>query len=210
MKLREARVIAGTLGKPSKMPGSSYGIPAKACLLGAKLAKLKGSTCSKCYALKGRYLFDHVAKAQSKRLGSLDHPQWVEAMVTLLRHYHAAGRPRTGYHRWHDSGDLQSIEHLQAICEVAKATPGVKHWLPTREIGIVRQLRADPPKNLVIRISAMYVDQDPPTGFSQTSTVHKTGKPIGRACPAPGQGNQCGSCRACWDPRVKNVSYREH
>jgi hypothetical protein len=29
-------------------------------------------------------------------------------------------------------------------------------------------------------------------------------------CPAPSQGGKCGDCRACWDPKVKVVSYGKH
>ena len=29
-------------------------------------------------------------------------------------------------------------------------------------------------------------------------------------CPAPEQENYCGACRACWDRKVKVVSYRRH
>jgi hypothetical protein len=35
MTLKAATEIAGTLGFPSKMPGTSYGISAKACITGA-------------------------------------------------------------------------------------------------------------------------------------------------------------------------------
>ena len=48
--------------------------------------------------------------ALARRLESLKHPQWVEAMVALIH-----GEP---WFRWHDSGDLQSPEHLKKIFEV--------------------------------------------------------------------------------------------
>jgi hypothetical protein len=32
----------------------------------------------------------------------------------------------------------------------------------------------------------------------------------GETCPSPAQNNQCGTCRACWDPNVANVAYRKH
>ena len=58
--LKEADAIHGGLGKPSKMPGYAYGIPAKHCKVGAKLHKVPGSVCADCYALKGRYMFANV------------------------------------------------------------------------------------------------------------------------------------------------------
>jgi hypothetical protein len=209
MRIGEARQITGGgLGYPSKMPGTSYGLPAQACHIGAKLAQIPGSVCHGCYALKANYLYPSVKVAHARRLASITHPQWTSAMVTLLEH---AG---TKHHRWHDSGDLQSIDHLTKICAVAALTPRIKHWLPTRELSMVQAYVARGgtiPRNLVIRVSATMVDGAATKVWPTTSGVHSTEAPRGaRACPAPLQGNQCGDCRACWSPRVKHVSYHKH
>ena len=37
------------------MPGLSYSLPAWACKTGAKLAKIPGTPCFGCYAMKGNY-----------------------------------------------------------------------------------------------------------------------------------------------------------
>jgi hypothetical protein len=122
-------------------------------------------------------------------------------MVRLLR--------GEDYFRWHDSGDLQSLAHLEMIAEVARQTPNTRHWLPTREFAIVREfLRSQRrPSNMVIRMSAQMIDADPPKGFEHTSTVHKAGEAYGWDCPSRFQNNECGECRACWDEAVFNVSY---
>ena len=218
--IAHAEAIAGTLGFPSKMPGTSYGIPAAACKVGAKLAKVEGSTCSGCYALKNNYAYPSVKVAQDRRLAGLDHPQWAEAMVFLLRKAHGldGGKPNrrvraTGWHRWHDSGDLQSRGHLAAICQIARRTPELRHWLPTREAGLVAAFLRDGgtiPENLIIRMSATMVDGAPSRAFQHTSTVHAKAAPVGHVCPAPAQGNECGACRACWSHEVSNVSYHVH
>ena len=39
---------------------------------------------------------------------------------------------------------------------------------------------------------------------------YKDKKAIGRECPAYKQDGECGSCRACWSRKVKQVSYKEH
>ena len=219
MKLSEAKAIAGSIGYPSKMPGTSYGISAKHCLVGAKLAKVAGSTCAGCYAFKGNYILADTAKAHAARERNLGSSAWIVAMVKLLDHAHnwveLAVRPilLPRYHRWHDSGDLQSVEHLAAICAVATATPYLKHWLPTREHAIVKAYRATGcsiPDNLTIRISATMVDGMPTAHWPTTSTVHKRNEPLGRMCPAPTQGNKCDDCRACWSRDVGNVSYHQH
>ena len=84
MLKKEARAITGGLSKPSKMPGPSYNLPAAACITGAKLAKIPGTVCYGCYALKGRYRFTNVRLALARRLESLPHPRWVEAMTALI------------------------------------------------------------------------------------------------------------------------------
>ena len=199
MLKKEARQITGGLSAPSKMPGPSYNLPATQCITGAKLAKIPGSVCHGCYALKGRYRFNNVKAAMARRLEALGHPDWIAAMTVLIK-----GEP---VFRWHDSGDLQSPEHLKAIFDVCKNTPETRHWMPTREARFLRLM--DPeviPKNLIIRFSSHMVDQQPVGWWPWTSTVSTGGK----TCPAKDQGNECKSCRACWDRNVSNVTYPKH
>ena len=208
MELREAREIAGTLGHPSKMPGLSYGLPAgKHCPVGSKLMKVEGSTCHKCYAMRGHYRYANVAKAQAHRLASITNPQWVEAMVTQINH---EIDPAIPYFRWHDSGDVPDMPHLLAVVEVARRCKAVKFWLPTREAKLVgeyfKQYGLLHPRNLCVRVSATMIDGKASSVFQNTSTVVTSGS----NCPAPSQGNKCGACRKCWSPKIKNISYHKH
>ena len=115
------------------------------------------------------------------------------------------------FHRWFDSGDLQSFSHLMKIFVVCELTPHIKYWSATREYNIVAQVKEkDVPKNLCLRVSAIKVDSPPPKFWQWTSGVHKDKKPIGRECPAYKQDGECGSCRSCWSRSVKQVSYKEH
>ena len=199
----EAWGLVGGLSRPSKMPGWAYGLPASACKMGGILREVEGSVCSKCYAFKGNYRFNNVKSAQKHRLESITHPRWAEAMIVLL---HSID---TRWFRWHDSGDIQSPRHLENIVSVAQACPDVRFWLPTREkVFVYTHLKkhgAFPP-NLCVRVSGAMIDGPAPAGFPNTSTVVTSGA----TCPAPTQGNNCGACRACWDPEVKNVSYKKH
>jgi len=114
------------------------------------------------------------------------------------------------FHRWFDSGDLQSHEHLMKIFAVCRLTPHIKYWLATREYKIISKIKyKDIPKNLVVRASGIKIDGQPPKFWKWTSTVH-TKKPIGHECPAYKQDGECGSCRSCWSRSVKQVSYMEH
>ena len=200
MLKKEAEKIVGGLSKPSKMPGPAYNLPASACITGQKLAKVPGSVCAGCYALKGRYRFNNVQAALQRRLQAIESPEWVEAMIILIK-------PQK-YFRWHDSGDIQSLKHLENIFRVCRATPGTSHWLPTREAQFLKRLKVNQvPRNLIIRMSSHMIDQAPVNFWPWTSTV-TSGE--GRSCPAPEQGNSCGSCRQCWDRSTPNVCYGKH
>jgi hypothetical protein len=107
--------------------------------------------------------------------------------------------------RWHDSGDVQDEAHLNKIFEVCRLTPGKRHWMPTREAWIKDHMK-DAPANLVVRFSSPMIDQGPVKSWANTSTVSTKS----RTCPAPDNNNECGSCRACWDPLVKNIEYGKH
>lgn len=202
--LKEAESIVGKFSKPSKMPGYAYGIPAKHCPVGAVLVKKPGSVCSGCYALKGRYGFANVQRAQEFRFSSLKHPRWVEAIVFMLT------RRKAEYFRWHDSGDIQGMWHLENMVDIARQCPDTKFWIPTREAQVVKQynqLHGPFPSNFTVRVSGAMIDGPVPLKFVNTSTVVTDGS---QTCPAYTQGGVCGDCRACWDPKVPNVSYPKH
>jgi len=203
MLKKEAIQITGGLSKPNKMPGPSINLPAVACITGAKLVNVKGSTCSGCYALKGNYIrFPAVQKAMERRARSLVHDSWVTAMVVQIKKHR--------WFRWHDSGDLQSVQHLKNIFEVCKLTPDTRHWLPTREARFLSLMDPDVvPKNLKIVLSDHMNDQaTPPSWWPYTSGV--TTKHGTVTCPSSSQGNKCRSCRKCWDRRTKRVIYGKH
>jgi hypothetical protein len=223
MTLKSAIADAGkvSLGN-GKMPGSTFALSATQCKVGAKLVKVAGSTCAKCYALKLEKLRPSVHQGwlanyeKAVALIARNPGQWVAACVFQInRAFLKSGQP---FHRWFDSGDLQSVEMLSAICDVAKATPTIAHWLPTREAGIVKAYKAQGgtlPDNLIVRVSATMVGDAPISGHAHTSTVHRKGTQAhGHACPASMQGNSCGygdsACRACWSKSVPNISYPLH
>ena len=200
MKIKDAEAITHSLSKPGKMPGYAYSTPAHECKTGTKLRAVKGSVCFNCYAYeRGRYRFQNVKDAQYKRLEAIRHPLWARAMAVQIN------SKKVKYFRWHDSGDVQDLEHLQKIYEVCRLTPTKRHWMPTREAWIKQHLQ-DKPSNLVIRLSSPMVDQGPVTSWPNTSTVVTSGA----SCPAPKQNNECGTCRNCWNPEIKNISYGKH
>jgi len=207
-KIEAINILGGGLTTTSKMPCKSFNLPAWECKTGSKLAKVKGTVCYDCYAMKGNYQrFPAIKQGQYKRLDALFNAGWVDAMVNIIE------REKNNYFRWHDAGDIQSKNHFKNICDVAKKTPHILHWIPTREHKIVNDFVKDGntiPDNLIVRISATKVDGKPPSNAMHTSTVHKDKKAIGFACPSSLQDGKCQDCRACWDTNIKNISYKKH
>lgn len=210
MTLKEAKAITGHpsgLGRPSKMPGFSTSLSAYDCNVGSKLAMKEGSVCSKCYAFNGNYQWPGVKQAHQNRLQALQHPKWVEAMTLLIGHY---TNPDDAYFRIHDSGDLQSVKHLMMWVQVARNLPNVSFWMPSKETrvvkGVMTVMRERWPENLVVRLSAPMIGQEPPKAMDgfPTSTVQAG---MGFECEAPTRGNKCGPCRACWSNKVENIDY---
>jgi len=207
LKKKEAAKIVHGLSSPSKMPCHGYSIPAQDCKTGSRLVLIPGSVCHGCYALKGNYTrYPAVKTALQRRLLSLKDPRWVESMITLIK-----GMP---YFRWHDSGDIQDLDHLHKILLVVKGCPETKFWLPTREYEMVETYHSiwgAYPDNLSLRLSAHMIDKPGPTALAiklgvQTSTVKKTNY----SCPASKTDNKCADCRNCWDTKIMDISYKLH
>jgi hypothetical protein len=211
--LKQASDKVGGLSNPSKMPCFSYSLPATACKVGSKLRNIKGSICEGCYACKGNYNYPCVKNALDRRLQSLtDLYQWTANMIKAIE--------LTGnkWFRWHDSGDLQGLEHLEAIAAIAKALPNVSFWLPTKEYKVVKEYiakHAQFPINLIVRVSAAMVDQVAPkiaglpTSVVMSTNVHDCPGNV-HYCPAPQQGGKCQDCRMCWDVNCLTVAYAKH
>jgi hypothetical protein len=159
--------------------------------------------------MKGNYVFPDVKAALEKRYQSLTNPLWVEAMVTLI------SRSKNEFFRWHDSGDIQGLWHLEKIVEIAKRLPYIKFWLPTREYGMIQEYIEKGnvlPDNLIVRLSAFMVDGPAPEALAKRLKVVVSGvsDQSSYTCPASNQDNECRDCRACWNKETFCVSYRKH
>lgn len=207
----QLNAVTGGLSAPSKMPCYSFSISAKRCKVGAALRKVPGSTCASCYALKGRYVFPNVETAMERRYFAMkSNPvSWAAAMVASIR--------KTGmdYFRWHDSGDVQGMNHLAAIDTIAYLTPNVQHWLPTREYALIREWKRNGwtfQRNLVVRVSLPMVGRlDGASEWDNYSSVDIVPTDaVASECPSSTQGNKCADCRKCWDREVKCISYVKH
>lgn len=200
MLTKEAKKITQSLTRTSKMPGLSYSLPAWACQTGSKLRKIKGTPCFSCYALKGNYIrYPKIKEVQYKRLDSITNPLWVEAMAVQIKNQK--------YFRWHDAGDIQSVEHLRKIFAVAILTPNTKHWLPTQERKYLLEVdQSEVPDNLIIRLSGSKINGSIPNAWEHTSSVVTENA----KCPSANQDGKCMDCRMCWSKDIKNISYGKH
>lgn len=197
------------LSKTSKMNCHSWGISAWMCKVGEALSKVEGSTCEKCYARRNMYHMPNVKDAQDRRWQEYQMAEWPSMMIDTIQ-----GMKQF---RWFDSGDLQDLRMLKRIVTVVTGTPSTKHWLPTREKGVVQEyltLYGSFPSNLVVRISMPMIGMVARVRWPaklrhqiRTSTV---GADDGFQCPAYQQGGKCGSCSACWSHKVGNINYPQH
>ena len=106
LKIIESKI--GTLSNPAKMPSYAWGIPTEYCKTGSKLAMIDGTICNKCYADKGCYVFPMVRAMYEKRYQAIDLPEWVDYMAEMLTIKYKNLTKSRRYHRWFDSGDIQS------------------------------------------------------------------------------------------------------
>lgn len=165
----------------------------------------------------------NVRRALERRLVGISHPDWVEAMVVVIEH-HCRKCP---YFRWHDSGDIQSLKHLEDIVTIAERLPRIRFWIPTRERQFVKRFLASKacPRNLVIQVSEPLIREPRRHGggsFPNTSGVAPRmpvdewrkrvdeNRRVLHHCPASLQSHKCEDCRACWDRRVKHVVFLQH
>lgn len=223
LNVKKATSIVQGLSRPGKMPGFSYNTPASKCNTGTSLRGVKGSVCSFCYAMQNRYIWPNVQEALERRyIAFTKDPYWIPAMVYLLNKKAEKNRDGVSYpdFRWFDSGDIPDLAGLMRILSVVKLTPKTKHWLPTREKGLIVQLIKNGhkiPDNLVIRISMNMIGEEArlPKILQnvpgiETSVVNPESIEEAFTCPAPSQGNKCRDCRHCWSRSGVPTNYLQH
>lgn len=208
MLVKEAQEFGKIGSRNSKMGTTDFSIDAFACITGSKLAKVPGTTCHKCYARHLQNLRPSVDKGWKDNLdkwNAADPDRWAQAMAFQIKRYNT-----DGYHRWFTSGDLQSVEMLDAIVQVARMTPEVQHWLPTQERAMLdayEEAGGELPDNLTPRVSASKVDGKLPN-YPNVSGVTRDKAKV--TCPASQQGNACLDCKACWSKDVHSIIYPKH
>jgi len=156
------------------------------------------------------YTFSNVKKALYLRFEKISQLFWLESMVLTI-----AINEKSGFFRWHDSGDLQSLEHFADIVKIAELMPNIKFWLPTREYKIVNDYNGIIPKNLCIRHSAHMNNSYKEVKNKLNSSVvidSEVKSETNNICHATrhDSNGKCGECRKCWNTDIKTIEYLLH
>ena len=210
MTKKQLLLNIGGISQTSKMPCGSWSLSAFWCNNGGKLNKVKNSSCFGCYALKGNYIRykDHMLKSYTKKLNAYNNNTelFENSFIEYLNRFE-----KSDFFRWFDSGDLQSYKMLLSIVRIAKNTPSIKHWLPTKEYKLITKYKKEFknfPKNLVVRVSAPMLDTKI-NGYSNTSSIKKDSN-MKVNCNAYKNNGKCEECRLCWDKSIKDITYKFH
>jgi hypothetical protein len=164
--------------------------------------------CKGCYATTGNYRFANVKAPRLHNREDWQRETWVPEMVAAL--------DNDRYFRWFDSGDMYSLDLAQKMLDVMKATPHVKHWLPTRMhkfakfANVLAQMKAL--TNVSVRFSSDSVTGEYVEGLHGSVIVPTADDvPNGATlCRAYANDGKCSGCRACYDKAVPVVAYPAH
>lgn len=202
------------LSMPSKMPCPAWSLPTSMCISGQRYIRdgallNKPYVCRICYANMGPSTFPvALIPLQQNWEAYASNPQkWVREISQKIW-----AECNCLYFRWFHCGDIQSPDMLGHIMDVAERCPRTSFWLPTIESTIVKTV-ADVrtvPTNLTIRVSSPEVDLVPSEQKTPGICNSMVSYQEKWTCPAHTTGNQCKTCRACWDRNVKIVAYPMH
>jgi hypothetical protein len=164
--------------------------------------------CKGCYATTGNYRFANVKAPRLHNREDWQRESWVSDMVKAL--------DNDRFFRWFDSGDMYSLDLAQKMLDVMKATPHVKHWLPTRMhkfakfANVLAQMKAL--ANVSVRFSSDSVTGEYVEGLHGSVIVPSPDDvPNGvTLCRAYANDGKCNGCRACYDKTVPVIAYPAH
>jgi len=199
----------------SRKVGWSFSLPALVtCPRGRELFNVPGSVCSKCYAVFGmgsslerpirRYMANlRIASAASTNLALADR------FVKLFAK--AVWNINSGTFRWHSYGDVFSEEYAHLIAACVRATPHIRHWVPTHEGDKIQDIIRSGGPNVAVRLSADMLDEALETdGTSMVMTQLRVLDNM-TVCPATLNGTSCATegCAACYEA-FGRIAYPAH
>ncbi len=197
------------LSKAGKMPCRSWSLEAlETCPASKNKDGSLVDACKGCYATTGNYRFPNVKAPRVHNKSDWKRDAWVDDMVKEL--------DNDRYFRWFDSGDMYDSRLARKILAVCKATPWVKHWIPTRMHKFAKfadvLAELDKLPNVALRLSS-----DSVTGETINARTSSTIIPTAEdatdnmtVCEAYNRDGKCDTCRACWDKDVAVIAYPAH
>ena len=198
------------LSKTSKLDGiQSWSLQAlDTCPASIKDDGTLVDACKGCYATTGNYNFPNVKAPRIANKEDWKRDEWVSDMTKAL--------DNARYFRWFDSGDMYAIELAKKIAAVMKATPHVKHWLPTRMQkfakfqNVITHMQSMP--NVSVRFSSDSVTGQFTKGLHGSVIIPTPtdATPDMTLCKAYDNGGKCNGCRACYDKNVSVIAYPAH
>ena len=205
------------LSNPSKLNSQAFPLPVKDTVCIGRKDQETGELlekCSKCYAdNRGFYAMPDTIRVREDNLKIIQ--ENIEVFIFFM--VGKLNRKKNKDFRWFDSGDIQSEKMGKDILDIIKKTKHITHWLPSKEYKWWKNILKTKvlPSNVALRISTPFDNIKPITKFPCTSTTYTKTSSLaytGFKCPAHIHKEtygkyECGSCRACFNPAIKNVAY---
>lgn len=190
--------------------------------------------CSGCYAGEGNYQFANQQFIRILRRlwveRSLGEGSFAGQFLDAFALWRSRGRAESSvqanheFFRIHDSGDMLwgGRGYVEAWKEIAASTADVQFWAPTRDwpSPALRRWLTDRPPNLIVRPSALCVEETPPqvealdAGTAVALTPARAKVLAEWPCPAylGAKHETCASvgCRVCWTDSHTTVAYKIH
>jgi hypothetical protein len=199
------------LSKASKMPCKSFSLPVndEVCKGRYQASGALKPVCQVCYATKGFYRMPVVKKVREDNFIASQDEYFPHNLTSLIA--------KEKYFRWFDSGDIYSNTFLKKVWAICKATPTVKHWIPTKARELFDQelwLELEALPNVTVRYSSPSIIGE--YQVKHRSTVRNNDQWLSKStkevynCPASKQAGKCNKCRACWNDSIQVVAYLEH
>lgn len=162
--------------------------------------------CAGCYAKSGNYRYPNVKTPRIENREDWKRIEWVRDMVAEL--------DNDRYFRWFDSGDMYHQALGWKIVEVMKATPHVKHWIPSRMFKfqkfkpILDAMQSL--DNVAVRWSSDSIQGEFESHHGSTIIPSHDTETTAFICQAYNHGGNCNGCRACWDKSISVIAYPAH
>jgi hypothetical protein len=164
--------------------------------------------CRGCYATQGTYHYPNVIKVRADNKEAWQNDNFVADFVIALQNER--------FFRWFDSGDMYTLGLAEKMYSIMKATPWVKHWVPTRMqkfskfADIIQKMNAL--DNVKVRFSSDAIDGTYTNGVHGSTIVPSEAAADSNTfvCNAPKNEGKCGTCRACYDKNVSLIGYIAH